>query len=59
MNLKDDYTSKIIELNPDYEGEVNSVLTASNYNDGNRSCVLYLHGFDCGLDLGARIRLSR
>lgn len=45
MNLKDDYTSEIIKLKPDYEGEVNAVLTASNYNSGNRSAVLYLHGF--------------
>jgi alpha-beta hydrolase superfamily lysophospholipase len=45
MNLKDDYTSQNIKLNPDYEGEVNAVLTASNYNTGNRRSVLYLHGY--------------
>ncbi len=45
MNLKDDYTSQIITLNPDYEGEVNAVLTASNFNTGNRKSVLYLHGY--------------
>jgi len=45
MNLKDDYTSQNIKLNADYEGEVNAVLTASNYNTGNRKCVLYLHGY--------------
>ena len=45
MNLKDDYTSQNIKLNPDYEGEVNAVLTTSNYNKGNRRSVLYLHGY--------------
>lgn len=45
MNLKDDYTSQNIKLNADYEGEVNAVLTASNYNRGNRRSVLYLHGY--------------
>ena len=45
MNLKDDYTSQNIKLNPDYEGEVNAVLTTSNYNKGNRRSILYLHGF--------------
>lgn len=45
MNLIDDYTSQIIKLNPDYEGEVNAVLIASNYNTGNRRSVLYLHGY--------------
>ena len=45
MNLKDDYTSQNIKLNPDYEGEVNAVLTSSNFNTGNRRSVLYLHGF--------------
>lgn len=45
MNLKKDYTGQIIELNSDYEGEVNAVLTSSNYNTGNRKSVLYLHGY--------------
>jgi len=45
MNLKDDYTSQKIKLNPDYEGEVNAVLTSSNFNTGNRRSVLYLHGY--------------
>jgi len=45
MNLKDDYTSQNIKLNPDYEGEVNAVLTSSNFNTGNRRSVLYLHGY--------------
>ena len=31
--------------NPDYEGEVNAVLTTSNYNKGNRRSLLYLHGY--------------
>ena len=45
MNLKDDYTSQNIKLNPDYEGEVKAVLIASNNNRGNRKSVLYLHGY--------------
>lgn len=45
MNLKEDYTSQIIKLNPDYEGEVTAVLTSSNFNTGNRKSVLYLHGY--------------
>jgi alpha-beta hydrolase superfamily lysophospholipase len=45
MNLKDDYTSQNIELDSDYEGEVNAVLIASNNNKGNRKSVLYLHGY--------------
>jgi alpha-beta hydrolase superfamily lysophospholipase len=45
MNLKKDYTSQIIKLNSDYEGEVNAVLTASNFNVGNRKSVLCLHGY--------------
>ena len=45
MNLKDDYTSQNIKLNPDYEGEVNAVITSSNFNTGNRRSVLYLHGY--------------
>lgn len=46
MNLKEDYTSQTIRLNPDYEGEVNAVLTSSNFNTRNRKSVLYLHGYD-------------
>lgn len=45
MNLKEDYTSQDIKLNPDYEGEVKAVLIASNYNSGKRKSVLYLHGY--------------
>ncbi|WP_115461311.1 alpha/beta hydrolase [Winogradskyella aurantiaca] len=45
MNLQDDYTSQDIKLNPDYEGEVKAVLTASNKNTGKRNSVLYLHGY--------------
>lgn len=45
MQLKDDYNSEIIKLNPDYEGEVKAVLVASNNNRGNRKSVLYLHGY--------------
>jgi alpha-beta hydrolase superfamily lysophospholipase len=45
MNLKNDYTSQIIKLNPDYEGEVIAVLTSSNFNTGNRKSVLYIHGY--------------
>lgn len=45
MNLENDYTSKRIELNPDYEGKVNAVLISSNHNTGKRKSVLYLHGY--------------
>jgi|26BtaG_2_1085354.scaffolds.fasta_scaffold00209_21 alpha-beta hydrolase superfamily lysophospholipase len=45
MNLKDDFTSQIIKLEPDYEGEVIAVLTSSNHNTGNRKSVLYVHGY--------------
>lgn len=45
MNLKDDFTSEIIELNSDYEGEVKAVLIASKHNTGNRQSVLYIHGY--------------
>jgi alpha-beta hydrolase superfamily lysophospholipase len=45
MNLQKDYTSQIIELNSDYEGEVNAVLTSSKLNTGSRKSVLYLHGY--------------
>ena len=45
MNLSKDYTSEIITLKPDYEGDVIAVLTASNFNTGNRKSILYLHGY--------------
>ena len=45
MNLIKDYSSQIIKLNSDYEGEVNAVLTSSNHNTGNRKSVLYIHGY--------------
>jgi alpha-beta hydrolase superfamily lysophospholipase len=45
MNLNKDYTSQIIELCPDYEGEVIAVLTSSNGNTGGRKSVLYIHGY--------------
>ena len=45
MNLKDDYTSFDIGLNPDYEGETKAVLTVSNKNTGKRNSVLYIHGY--------------
>lgn len=45
MNLTNDFTSKTIPLNPDYEGEVIAVLTSSNFNTGQRKSVLYLHGY--------------
>lgn len=45
MNLHNDYTSTIIPLMPDYEGDVHAVLTSSNQNTGNRKSVLYIHGF--------------
>jgi len=44
MNLKKDYSSQIIQLKLDYEGEVNAVLIFSNFNAVNRKSVLYLHG---------------
>jgi alpha-beta hydrolase superfamily lysophospholipase len=45
MNLKKDYTSQIIKLKSDYEGEVNAVLTSSNFNTENRKSVIYIHGY--------------
>ncbi|WP_159023129.1 alpha/beta hydrolase [Formosa sp. L2A11] len=45
MDLTKDYTSETIHLKPDYEGEVTAVLTASNYNKGNRKSLLYIHGY--------------
>ena len=45
MNLETDYSSEIIKLKPDYEGEVQAVLTSSNFNKGNRKSVLYVHGY--------------
>ncbi|PNW26422.1 alpha/beta hydrolase [Formosa algae] len=45
MNLKDDYTSEIITLEADYEGEVQAVLTASKHNTGQRKSILYIHGY--------------
>ena len=45
MDLNNDYTSQTIKLNPDYEGEVTSVLISSNFNLGNRKSVLYIHGY--------------
>ncbi|WP_299399165.1 alpha/beta hydrolase [uncultured Gelidibacter sp.] len=45
MNLKDDYTSQILKLKADYEGDVTAVLIASNANTGNRKSILYLHGY--------------
>lgn len=45
MDLEKDYATEILELNPDYEGEVISVLISSNFNVGNRKSVLYIHGY--------------
>lgn len=45
MDLNKDYTSQTIALNPDYEGEVTAALISSNFNVGNRKCVLYIHGY--------------
>ena len=45
MNLNKDYTSEILKLKPDYEGEVTATLISSNFNLGNRKSVLYLHGY--------------
>ncbi|MDW5288761.1 alpha/beta hydrolase [Formosa sp. PL04] len=45
MNLSKDYSSETITLKPDYEGEVIAVLTASNFNTGDRKSILYLHGY--------------
>jgi alpha-beta hydrolase superfamily lysophospholipase len=45
MNLIDDYTSTVLPLKNDYEGEVKAVLTSCNHNTRNRKSVLYLHGF--------------
>ncbi len=45
MNLEEDYTSKTIELKPDYEGENIATLIYSNSNKGMRKSVLYLHGY--------------
>lgn len=45
MNLSKDYTSQIINLNPDYEGEVIATLISSNFNLENRRSVLYIHGY--------------
>ncbi len=44
MNLQD-YTSKTINLPPDYEGKVTATLISSNFNVGNRKSVLYIHGY--------------
>lgn len=46
MNLKKDYTSQTIHLPSDYEGEVTATLISSNFNEGNRKNVLYLHGYN-------------
>ena len=45
MHLTTDYSTKILHLNPDYEGEAIAVLIASNHNQGNRESVLYIHGY--------------
>ena len=45
MDLEKDYATEILELNPDYEGEVISVLISSNFNVGNRKSILYIHGY--------------
>jgi alpha-beta hydrolase superfamily lysophospholipase len=45
MNLHKDFTSKTIQLAPDYEGKVSATLISSNFNKGNRKSVLYIHGY--------------
>ena len=45
MDILKDYTSQIIKLTPDYEGEVIATLVKSRFNSGNRPCVLYIHGY--------------
>src|SRR5690554_79187 len=45
MDLIKDYSSQNIKLNNDYEGKVKAVLTASKHNTGNRTSILYLHGY--------------
>jgi len=45
MHLKKDYTNHTLQLNPDYEGDVIAVLTSSDFNKGNRTSILYLHGY--------------
>jgi len=45
MDLKSDYTSRDLSLQPDYEGQVKAVLTFSKYNKGGRESILYVHGF--------------
>ncbi|PTX44636.1 alpha-beta hydrolase superfamily lysophospholipase [Christiangramia gaetbulicola] len=45
MNILKDFSSKTIRLEPDYEGEVTATLVSSNFNQGDRKSVLYLHGY--------------
>ncbi|RBP28448.1 alpha-beta hydrolase superfamily lysophospholipase [Oceanihabitans sediminis] len=45
MDLEKDYSSQVLSLPPDYEGEVQAVLVASNYNTGNRKSILFVHGY--------------
>lgn len=45
MDLEKDYSSQVLSLPPDYEGEVQAVLVASNYNTGNRKSILFIHGY--------------
>lgn len=45
MNILKDYSSRTIRLEPDYEGEVTATLISSDFNQGNRKSVLYLHGY--------------
>lgn len=45
MNLKEDFSYQTIDLKDDYEGKAIAVLSVSNHNKGNRSAVLYIHGY--------------
>ena len=45
MDLNSDYTSQTIQLTPDYEGEATATLISSNFNEGSRKSVLYIHGY--------------
>lgn len=45
MDLQKDFTSEIIELRADNEGEVIAVLLSSKFNVGKRKSVLYIHGY--------------
>ncbi len=45
MDLGKDFNYKTIDFPDDYEGKVISTLISAKANKGNRSSVLYIHGF--------------